>query len=182
MDTHTQTYTRTLNTYIHKTYIENHIQALIHTHTYIGTHTYEKHTEIHTNTHIKLPTHWWLGWCNGSQAILPNLHEWVRVSLGTPFIRPCVTSKQNASWITTTKPSRISSSSHWVPNSNSLVPRQSKKLSKLIKPHTRGHKHKKKKHKHTQNILTYIHTYTYYFTALDLSVLHTPFKIYFRVS
>ena len=38
-----------------------------------------------------------LWWCNGSQARLANLHEWVRVSLGTPFIRPCAASKQKAS-------------------------------------------------------------------------------------
>ena len=28
---------------------------------------------------------------------LANLHEWVRVSLGAPFIRPCASSKQRAS-------------------------------------------------------------------------------------
>ena len=30
------------------------------------------------------------------EAWLVNLHEWVRVSLGAPFIWPCVTSKQKA--------------------------------------------------------------------------------------
>ena len=33
------------------------------------------------------------------QARLANLHEWVRVSLGAPFIWPCATSKQRALWI-----------------------------------------------------------------------------------
>ena len=37
-----------------------------------------------------------LWWCNGLQARLANLHEWVRVSLGAPFIWPCATSKQKA--------------------------------------------------------------------------------------
>ena len=37
-----------------------------------------------------------LGWCNGFLAELAKLHEWVRVLLGTPFIRPCTTSKQKA--------------------------------------------------------------------------------------
>ena len=27
---------------------------------------------------------------------IANLHEWVRVSLGAPFIRPCATSEQRA--------------------------------------------------------------------------------------
>ena len=35
-------------------------------------------------------------WCNGKQARLANLHEWVQFSLGAPFIRPCATSKQKA--------------------------------------------------------------------------------------
>ena len=33
-----------------------------------------------------------LWWCNGLKTWLANLHEWVRVSLGAPFIRPCATS------------------------------------------------------------------------------------------
>ena len=37
-----------------------------------------------------------LGWYNGLQARLTKLHEWVRVSLGASFIRPCATSKQKA--------------------------------------------------------------------------------------
>ena len=37
-----------------------------------------------------------LWWCNGFQATLTNLHKWVRVSLGTPFTLPCVTSQQNS--------------------------------------------------------------------------------------
>ena len=34
------------------------------------------------------------GWCNGLQAILANLYEWVRVLMGAPWIRPCAISKQ----------------------------------------------------------------------------------------
>ena len=37
-----------------------------------------------------------LWWCSGWQARLANLQEWVRVSLGAPFIWPCATSKQKA--------------------------------------------------------------------------------------
>ena len=36
----------------------------------------------------------YLGWCNCQQAWLANLHEWVWVSLGAPFIWLCTTSKQ----------------------------------------------------------------------------------------
>ena len=36
--------------------------------------------------------HHWL--CNCSQAWLPNLLEWVQISLGAPYIQPCTTSKQ----------------------------------------------------------------------------------------
>ena len=36
-----------------------------------------------------------LGWCNGLQARLANLHKWVKVSLGPSFIWPCVTFEQN---------------------------------------------------------------------------------------
>ena len=37
-----------------------------------------------------------LCWCNGWQARLANLHEWVRVSLGAPSTWPCATSKQKS--------------------------------------------------------------------------------------
>ena len=37
-----------------------------------------------------------LGWYNSSQARLANLHEWIRVSQGVPFIRPCPSSKQKS--------------------------------------------------------------------------------------
>ena len=43
-----------------------------------------------TLTHTRVPGH--LGWYNGLQAILGKLQEWVRVSLGAPFIRYCPTS------------------------------------------------------------------------------------------
>ena len=35
-----------------------------------------------------------LGWCNGKQARLASLQEWVQVSLGDSFIQPYVTSKK----------------------------------------------------------------------------------------
>ena len=35
-------------------------------------------------------------WCNGFQARVANLYEWVWVSLGAPFIRLHATSKQKA--------------------------------------------------------------------------------------
>ena len=34
------------------------------------------------------------GWCNGQQAWQANLHEWIKLSLGAPFIQPRATSKQ----------------------------------------------------------------------------------------
>ena len=46
---------------------------------------------------IRLDGRGHLWWCNGLQARQTNLHEWVRVSLGAPFIRSCATSKQRAS-------------------------------------------------------------------------------------
>ena len=42
---------------------------------------------------------WHLGhfrWCNGYQARLENLHEWVQFSLGARLIRPCSTSKNKS--------------------------------------------------------------------------------------
>ena len=35
-----------------------------------------------------------LGWCNGWQAVLANLHEWVQVLLGVPFTRFCATTSK----------------------------------------------------------------------------------------
>ena len=43
--------------------------------------------EVETNKR-----HLW--WCNGLQAWLANLHEWIRVSLSAPFIRPCAASSK----------------------------------------------------------------------------------------
>ena len=42
--------------------------------------------------------------CNGLQARLADLHEWIWVSLVVPFIRPRATSKKRASWITAKTP------------------------------------------------------------------------------
>ena len=38
-----------------------------------------------------------LGWCNGLQARLANLHEWVQVTWDAPFIQPCAASEQKFS-------------------------------------------------------------------------------------
>ena len=75
------------------THTRAHARARTHTHTH--THTdYADDQAFHPNT-LDQAGHLW--WCNGWQTRLASQHEWVRVSLGAPFIRPCVTSKQRAS-------------------------------------------------------------------------------------
>ena len=78
-------------TYTH-TYTHIRIYADTHLHTHTHIHTHYSHNEVYpsyfTYYHLLCDTH------THTQFRLADLHEWVRVSLGAPFIRSCATSKQ----------------------------------------------------------------------------------------